>query len=225
MNNNLITEKNNNSWDAIKEAHELSYNPEQLQEYYDKWSREYDLDVSNEKYSGPKFIADYLAKILENHFHLDAGKTNLKILDAGCGTGLVGVELQKKGFGKIDGFDLSQNMVEIAENTNAYNSLEGKCDMNRKIEAYQDNEYEIIVCCGVFTLGHVHSTALEELIRITKPGGLLVISTRKSYYDSSDYQELVDRLLVRGTIKLINSIMDGPYIAEEGAHYWAFLVA
>jgi predicted TPR repeat methyltransferase len=225
MNNNLTTVEDNNSWDAIKVAHNLSYDPTKLEEYYDKWSQAYDNDVSSEKYSGPEYMAKYLAEILDKKFQLDSKKEDLKILDAGCGTGLVGVEVEKLGFGKIDGFDLSNNMVEVARDTGAYNSLEGGCDLNQKIEVYQDNQYEIIVCCGVFTLGHVESSALEELIRIAQPGGLLIISTRKSYYDGSDFQATADRLQAQGKIKLIDSVMDGPYIAEEGAHYWAFLVA
>ncbi|NET01949.1 MAG: class I SAM-dependent methyltransferase [Sphaerospermopsis sp. SIO1G2] len=225
MENNLITTENNSSWDAIKEAHGLSYDPEKLETYYDKWSSQYDNDVSSEEYSGPRYIAEYLTRILETKFQVGANREELKILDAGCGTGLVGVEVEKLGFGKIDGFDLSNNMVEVANNTGSYGSLTGGCNMNAKIEAYQDNQYEIIVCCGVFTLGHVHSTALEELIRITKPGGLIIISTRKSYYDGSDFQEASDRLQAAGKIKLIDHVMDGPYIAEEGAHYWAFVVA
>ncbi|MEO1561019.1 MAG: class I SAM-dependent methyltransferase, partial [Cyanobacteria bacterium J06632_19] len=68
-------------------------------------------------------------------------------------------------------------------------------------------------------------TSLEELIRITKKGGLLLVSTRKSYYDSSDFQIVCDSFQEQGKFTLIDSVMDGPYIAEEGAHYWAFVIS
>ncbi|MEC4818649.1 MAG: class I SAM-dependent methyltransferase [Scytonema sp. PMC 1069.18] len=219
MKSHLIAADHNHSWDAIKEAHRLSYNPRKLEQYYDTWSGDYDTDVSNEDYSGPKFIADYLAKILENDINQD-----MNILDAGCGTGLVGIALAQKGFRSIHGFDLSYRMVEKAEQTGVYTSLEGGCDMTCTIEAYQDNQYEVTVCCGVFTSGHVYPNALEELIRITKPEGLLLISTRKSYYENTDFQTTCDRLQEEGKVQLIDSVMDGPYIAEEGAHYWAFAI-
>lgn len=226
MNKNLNTIDSSQSFNAIKEAHQLSCEPEKLEQYYDKWSSEYDSDVSDENYSGPEYVANYLAEVLQNKLNIDPKKnTKIEILDAGCGTGLVGIALKDKGFQNIDGFDLSHQMIEIAKQSEKYRSLIGGCDMTSRIEAYEDNQYPVTVCCGVFTLGHVPPTALEELIRITKQGGLLLVSTRKSYYDSTDFQIVCDRLQEEGKFSLIDSVMDGPYIAEEGAHYWAFVIS
>lgn len=225
MNTTLNQKDNSQSWDAIKEAHQLGNEPEKLEEYYDKWSNNYNHDVSNEDYSGPEYVAHYLTNILQHKLKIDWINAGLEILDAGCGTGLVGQALHDKGFQNIDGFDLSHKMVEIAKQAEVYRDLTGGCDMTNRIAAYQDGEYQITVCCGVFTLGHVPPIALEELIRITKQGGLLLVSTRKSYYDSSDFQTVCDRLQDEGKFSLIDSVMDGPYIAEEGAHYWAFIVS
>ncbi len=224
MSTNSVANKNNESFDAIKEAHHLSYNAPQIEKYYDTWSDNYDQDVSNEEYKGPEFIAEYLEKMLTKKLNIDPSDKSFSILDAGCGTGLVGLALHNKGFVRIDGFDLSHQMVEQAKKTNAYKSLTGGCDMNGTIDSYQNDQYDVTICCGVFTLGHVAPTALEELIRITKPGGLMIISTRKSYYDTTDYQAVCDRLQAEDKVILIDSIMDGSYIAEEGAHYWAFVV-
>lgn len=162
---------------------------------------------------------------MQNKLKINSNDTELEIIDAGCGTGLVGKALDDKGFQNIDGFDLSHQMVEIAKESKAYRSLTGGCDMTNRIESYQDDQYQATVCCGVFTLGHVHPMALEELIRITKPQGLLLVSTRKSYYDTSDFKATCDRLQEEGKFKLIDSVIDGPYIAEEGAHYWAFQIS
>ena len=38
---------------------------------------------------------------------------NFKILDAGCGTGLVGIELKKYGYSNIEGVDFSQSMLDL----------------------------------------------------------------------------------------------------------------
>lgn len=214
-----------NSFDAIKEAHKLSGNPEDIKQYYDQWSRAYDQDVENEDYCGPDYIATYLDLLpKQDGKFLNLRNPKIEILDAGCGTGLVGIALRRKGYQNVDGFDLSHGMVEEAEKTEAYRNLTGGCDMTKAIEAYPDNRYDAAISCGVFTLGHVPPTALEEMIRFTKPGGLVVVSTRKSYYDSTDFQGVCDQLQAENKAKLVSSIIDGPYIAEEGAHYWAFRV-
>ena len=41
----------------------------------------------------------------------------------GCGTGLVGMELAKKGYINIDGIDASPGMLEYAREKKAYNNL------------------------------------------------------------------------------------------------------
>ena len=224
--NQAVKAKNNDSFDAIKEAHTLSGDPEKIQEYYDKWAVAYNHDVSNEEYTAPKYIVDLLASLKgENGLkNIDASDHNIQVLDAGCGTGLVGIVLKQKGYHHLDGCDLSEGMVEKAGSIGAYNTLESGIDLTQKNEVYEDNKYDATLCCGVFTLGHVPPTALLELIRITKPGGWVVVSTRKSYYDSTNFQEVCDRYQQEGKVRLVNHVKDGPYIAEEGAHYWAFAV-
>ncbi|EKV03255.1 methylase involved in ubiquinone/menaquinone biosynthesis [Leptolyngbya sp. PCC 7375] len=214
------------SFDAIKEAHTLLGDPENIRQYYEKWAKAYNQDVSNEMYSGPEYISVYFDMLpKQDSKFLNLRDPAIKILDSGCGTGLVGVALRHRGYQHIDGFDLSQNMVREAESTQAYRTLTGNCDMTQRIVAYQDNSYDATISCGVFTLGHVPPTAIEEMIRVTKPGGLVVVSTRKSYYDSTDFQSVYKRLQTEKKVTLVSYIMDGPYIAEEGAHYWAFRVS
>ena len=213
------------SFDAIKEAHTLSGQPEAIKQYYDRWSFYYNRDVANEEYCGPNYIAAYFELLPKQESSiLNERDLEIEILDAGCGTGLVGAALHRQGYHNVDGFDLSHRMVEKASKTQAYRALNGGCDMTKPIEIYPDNCYDAAMSCGVFTLGHVPPMALEEMIRVTKPGGLVVVSTRKSYYDSTDFQAVCDRLQAENKVKLVSSIMDGPYLMEEGAHYWAFRV-
>ena len=220
-----ITDEQISSFDAIKEANKLFGDADGLKNYYDMWSDDYDRDVANEDYCGPDYIAAYFDLLpKEDGKFLNLSNNEIKILDSGCGTGLVGIALRRKGYNNVDGFDLSIGMVEEAEKTEAYRKLTGGCDMTQRIEAYPDNSYDAAISCGVFTLGHVPPTAVEEMIRVTKPGGLVVLSTRKSYYDTTNFQEVCDRLQVEKKAKLVSSIIDAPYIAEEGAHYWAFKV-
>jgi len=56
-------------------------------------------------YTGPKESVNIFKKYALNK--------NIKILDAGCGTGLVGVELKKYNYLNIDGADLSKKLLDL----------------------------------------------------------------------------------------------------------------
>ena len=59
--------------------------------------------------------------------------TQAKILDAGCGTGLVGEILNNNEFKNLIGVDFSQEMLNIAIQKNVYQSLE-LVDLTKKLD-------------------------------------------------------------------------------------------
>ncbi|MCI5130226.1 MAG: class I SAM-dependent methyltransferase [Candidatus Electrothrix sp. EH2] len=214
-----MSSQDSSGFDVIKESHKLSGDPDELAQYYQQWADRYDDDVSKEEYAGPDYIADYFEAMQKKS---DRGNRDIKILDAGCGSGLVGITLYRKEYRDIDGCDLSHEMVSLAEKTDCYQKVVGGVDLN-DMSSFHDKEYDAVISCGVFTLGHVPPQALNELIRITKSGGLIVLSTRTSYYESSGFHEFCDSLEEQKLLKILDHRI-GPYIAEEDAHYWAFIV-
>ena len=84
-----------------------------------------------------------------------------KIYDAGCGTGLVGVELKKYGFKNFYGADLSQKLLDLVPN-DLYKKLY-KVDLNKPIEE-KDSSFDAVMCVGTFTFGHVKPPALDEFL-------------------------------------------------------------
>ena len=69
-----------------------------------------------------------------------------KILDLGCGTGLLAQKI-KSSDNEIDGIDISANMLEIAAAKNIYNKL-----INTDLIEYleQKNSYDLIIAADVF---------------------------------------------------------------------------
>jgi len=199
---------------AIDAALRLDGDPDKVRAYYDDWAQNYNLDISDAGYSGPAIGARLLQQNLAD--------TAARLLDAGCGTGLVGVELHTLGYRSIDGFDLSDSMVEQARASGVYRQLEGDIDIMRAAQTYAPGSYDAVLSVGVFTLGHVPPEALAVLLRLVRPGGLLVMSTRTHYYDQTGFQQMVDELVAGRQIELLELLRDAPYNRDGAGHYWVF---
>lgn len=88
---------------------------------------------------------------------------DIKILDIGCGMGLLAETLKNRGFEHVDGIDwLSESKVEKRKFLNKYTEI----DLNQEKNIYQklNNKYDLVVCSdvlehletpGIFTEGYV----------------------------------------------------------------------
>ena len=146
----------------------------ELLKYYQNWTKKnkYNQDMVDLNYVAPKETV----LVLKKH----ALDINCKILDAGCGTGLVGVELKKFGFSNIDGVDFSQDMLNLIPGE-IYKKIE-KIDLNKPLK-FKTNMYDVVMCVGTFTYGHVKPQALDELIRIINNKGLICFTVNEGIYE------------------------------------------
>ena len=156
-----------------------SANDKELEDRYDQWAADYDNDLAAEfAWNAPQNATDVFAK------HVDK---SARILDAGAGTGLVGECLVKAGYNNLVAMDLSRGMLAEAKGKNLYNefhqmALGGTLD-------FATGEFDAVISVGVFTQGHAPANSLDELARITKPGGLIVFSLRVDTYESDGFKE------------------------------------
>ena len=193
--------------------------PQELARRYDQWAREYDSDLDNAfGYLGPALAAGYFAKYVPLNAH---------ILDAGAGTGLVGVELSKKGYFDINGLDISDGMLEEARKKAVYRELD-QMTLGETL-AYANSEFDAVISVGVLTLGHAPASSLDELVRITKSGGHIVFSLRPDVYDKYGFKEKHAELEQAGLWKLVE-VSDDVKIMPKGepevAHQvWVYQVA
>ena len=158
---------------------------DELLKYYQDWTKKdkYNQDMVHLNYVAPKETVLILKK-----YALDS---NCKILDAGCGTGLVGIELKKCGYSNIDGVDFSQDMLNLIPK-NIYKKIE-KVDLNKPLK-FSSNMYDVVTCVGTFTYGHVKSHALDELIRITKNKGIICFTINEGIYEKYGFDNKIKEL-------------------------------
>lgn len=93
-----------------------------------------------------------------------------RILDAGAGTGLVGQHLKDLGYTNVDGLDISQEMLNIAHDKGIYKNLICAPLSEKKIDQIQSGSYDALISSGTITVAHVKPPALDEIVRLVKPG-------------------------------------------------------
>ena len=183
---------------------------EEVMKYYDEWgtNNKYDQDMIDWDYTGPKETVE----IFKNH----AKNKEIKIYDAGCGTGLVGVELKKYGYNNFDGVDLSQKLLDLVPH-GLYKNL-SKTDLNKPLNI-KDNEYDAVLCVGTFTFGHVKPPALDEFIRITKNKGLICFTINEGIHEEYGFDKKIEQLKKQNKWKEIK-FFKSDYIASKDVNAW-----
>ena len=182
------------------------------QELYDDWAQTYDEDLTHEShgYVGPAEAAKVITQ--------NSRKSGQVVLDAGCGTGLSGLAVTS-AVGPdtiIDGIDISNGMLEVAAKKGIYRKLES-ADLSKSL-AILDNVYDVVVCVGTLTGGHVGPVpALSEFSRVVKSGGLVVATVKESVWTSGGYEAEVQRLENDGLVK-VSSTVAVPYRQAQGVN-------
>ena len=187
--------------------------PEEILKYYQDWTKEnkYNQDMVDLKYVAPKETVLVLKKYIFNNKH--------KILDAGCGTGLVGIELNKCGYSNIDGVDFSQDMLDLVPK-NIYKKVE-KVDLNKPLK-FSSNMYDVVTCVGTFTYGHVKSHALDELIRIIKNKGFICFTINEGIYEKYGF-DIKIKNLSDNKVWDVKKFFKSNYIVNKKVSAWLCL--
>tara|TARA_B100001964_G_scaffold209689_1_gene243416 strand:+ start:837 stop:1472 length:636 start_codon:yes stop_codon:yes gene_type:complete len=169
--------------------------PEDSKKLYKKWAQTYDQDFAlNSNYLSPIKICNYFNKYKRN--------TDTPILDVGAGTGLVGECLYKTGNKKIVGIDISPEMLVQAKLKKCYSSLVER-DVTKE-NPFTNDSFGAVVSAGTFTHGHVGPNAFNELLRITKPGGLFVLSINTKVFVKNGFKEKFNKIKNSISVPIFN---------------------
>jgi predicted TPR repeat methyltransferase len=176
-------------------------------EVYDGWAARYDDELLEEwGYTSPQKAVDLLSESMK--------LSDLRVLDAGCGTGLVGSLLKVAGVPNITGIDYSSGMLAKAQEKRIYDVLH-MMDMNESLDL-ASNSFDAVTCIGTFTSTHVKPDAIRELVRVARPGGSVIFTVRDDYWRATHFVDLVAGLHAEKTVCL-EQIRLEPYIQSEGS--------
>jgi len=163
-----------------------------LAERYDEWAKTYDEDLDKDfGWVGPLFAVETAVKYVQK---------DARILDAGAGTGLVGKLLSERGYTNLVAMDLSEGMLDQARTKNVYQEFH-QMVMGQTL-AFPSDSFDAVISVGVLTVGHAPASSLDELIRVTRPGGHVVFSLRPDVYKGNGFKEKHAALESQGRWKL-----------------------
>lgn len=152
---------------------------QELAERYDEWAKDYEADLAQDfGWLGPQRAVDMLTK------HVSREE---RILDAGAGTGLVGQGLADQGYRNLVAMDLAQGMLREARKKGVYRELH-RMELGKSLD-FPTDSFDAVISVGVLTVGHAPASSLEELVRITRPGGHVVFSLRPDLYEGGGFKE------------------------------------
>lgn len=184
---------------------------EQYRAEYARWAKTYDEELLKEwEYKLPAVVCELFKKYVK--------KRDAMVLDAGVGTGITGEVLEKQGYSKLYGLDLSPEMLEQAGRKKIYQGLE-EMVLGEELR-FPDNHFDAVLSVG--TIGLAPKESFDELIRVTRPGGVIVFSIRVIRYEQGGFKEKQRSLENDGKWKLLEktpAFVGLPGYAPDVLHY------
>ena len=216
---------NEKTAESLHAAMSLGGDREALARYYADWAATYDKDVGGDDYGLPGSVVFTLDAVATTKPHL--ASTELAVLDAGCGTGMIGSALAARGHKVIDGIDLSPEMTAVAERLEhdgrpVYRQLAAPVDLTCPLPTHLVASAPIVVIGGVFTVGHVPPETLRNVVELVAPGGLLVSTVRQGYFDTTDYGAVSDGLVDAGRVEIVAQFDALPYTEDSSGRFYAY---
>lgn len=145
-----------------------------VRQLFDAGAASFDADlVSKLGYGIPREMVDALRAV-------GPPTAPWNVLDLGCGTGLVGVEIAPY-MRHLVGVDLAPNMIERARHRNTYTDLHCADLMTAlSAENARDVRYDIVTAADVFIYVGKLDAVIPAIRRVLKPGGLFAFSAESA---------------------------------------------
>ncbi|MFT5486200.1 MAG: putative TPR repeat methyltransferase [Paracoccaceae bacterium] len=139
-----------------------------VRETFDHFAEDFDKQLLEDlEYRAPKLIHALFREVSPG------SASDLDILDAGCGTGLSGIDF-KAHAGSLTGVDLSSEMLKLAKARRLYDNLHE--DELAAFMRANPGRFDLIVAADVFCYIGDLAESLEAALVTLKTGGLMIFS-------------------------------------------------
>ncbi len=111
------------------------------------------------------------------------------ILDIGCGSGMVTRDIAHLTKGKIIAIDGSEEMIKVAKKVlKMYKNVELRVGEAEDL-TFEDNMFDIVTCNLLLMWAEDPQKVVNEMARVTKPGGTVLASLEPDYGGKLHYPE------------------------------------
>lgn len=174
---------------------------------FDHYAPFYDQHLTTHlKYSVPDTIACYLEDFFD-----ESDKKNLKIIDLGCGTGLLG-ETVRDWKKQMIGIDLSPEMIQVAEQKNCYEELVVG-DIAERILPYK--HADLVLAADVFTYVGDLSLITQRVKNTLNDGGYFIFTVEKGLIEPFQLQQTIRYTHHRKYLDKLSTDHDFPIITID----------
>jgi len=122
--------------------------------------------------------------------YLEIGLKDAKlVLDVGCGSGVVTRDIAILTKGKVVGVDSSEDMIQVAKEVlKNFDNVELFVNDGNKLD-FDNDTFDIVACNLVLMWSKDPQNLVNEMARVTKPGGIVLASLEPDYGGKLHYPE------------------------------------
>ena len=175
------------------------------QAQYDQWAETYESDLVGD--------LGYVAHLRSSEIFNDlVADKNTRVLDLGCGTGLVGETLKNLNYTRIDGADFSAEMLEIAAQRGVYRALH-RHDVTQPMA--RGGRYDALISVGLFSFGIPYISDLHNAVNCVGHGCPCVITVNGSAWTEHHLEAALHAEAEKHRFT-VEQIIETEYIPKEG---------
>lgn len=132
-------------------------------------------------------------------------RSSVRILDAGAGQGSTASYLRSLGYNNIDALTVSKERLDNAERSGLYRNLLYTA-LKAESTLCATGAFDAVICADGLFPDEVDPDAMDEMLRLVKPGGIVCFTINAAQFDSAhnSYKLKCEELITSEKWKLIS---------------------